>query len=406
VAARVESSIKSRREHLRRLSIIYRIEIRLKIVVELYRREMSPKEYFEEFGGGSVERVAQHFEYLQRHGWARPVHRGRDSKRRGPSATLYRASELPYFDAETWVLLPYSLRLAFTWSSFKATAIDLGEGIKGAFSDGRLMRDLTCTVLELDELGWERVIAALDARFESVFEEQDDAKIRAARTGEQLMRAGILHMGFESPRSSDRLALGLADALPEPPIPFPERLAPIFADELYMQILEELNKGDMSIKKFHQEFASDSTEWVVRYRFNKLEKLAFLAVVDKVKKGGAYEFIYRATKPAVDSRLWSDVPEALEKTKTWKTFEHLSALVKEAIVAGIFDIRDDRHLTWLIVNLDREGFGNVVADMEKLPALIREEVEGAKKRINAGARPLTMVVGLSAIAPIFPVKDP
>lgn len=406
MAARIASSSRSRREHLRRLSIIYRVEIRLKIVVELYRREMSPKEYQAEFGGGSVARIAQHFEYLERHGWVRPVQRDHDSKRRGHSETLYRATDLPFFDAETWVLLPYSLRLAFSWSSFKATAIDLGEGIKGAFSDGRLTRDLTCTSLELDELGWERVIATLDAHFELTFEEQEDAKIRAARSGEELMRAGILHIGFESPRSSERLALGLADASGEPPIPFPERLAPIFADDLYMQILAELNKSDLSIKQFHREFASSATEWTVRYRFNKLEELAFLAVVDKVQKGGAQEFIYRATKPAVDSRLWSDVPGALQKTKTWKTFEHLSALVKEAIVAGTFDLRDDRHMSWLIVNLDREGFGNVVADMEKLPTLMREEERGAKKRIDAGARPLAMVVGLSAIAPIFPVKDP
>lgn len=406
MAPRFASSIGSRREHLRRLSIIYKVEIRLKIIVELNRREMSPTEYFEKFGGGSVERVAQHFEYLERHRWARPVQRDHDSKRRGPSETLYRATDLPFFDAETWILLPYSLRLAFSWSSFKATAIDLGEGIKGAFSDGRLTRDLTCTALELDELGWERVIAALDAHFELTFEEQDDAKIRAARSGEELMRAGILHIGFESPISNDRLALGLADVSAEPPIPFPERLAPIFADDLYMQILKELNKSDMSIKQFHREFADGDSEWVVRHRFNKLEKLAFVAVVDKVKKGGAHEFFYRATKPVVDSRLWSDVPQAVQKTKTWKTFEHLSTLVKEAIVAGTFDIRDDRHLSWLIVNLDREGFRNVVANMEKLPALIREEAKGAKRRIDAGARPLTMVVALSAIAPIFPVKDP
>ena len=403
---KIASSVRSRREHLRRLSIVYKVEIRLKIVVELYRREMSPKEFQGEFGGGSVSRVSQHFEYLERHGWARPVHRGHDSKRRGPSETLYRATEAPYFDSETWVLLPYSLRLAFSWSSFKAAATDLGEGIKGAFFDGRLSRDLTCTPLELDELGWMRVIAGLDAHFESIFEEQDDAKIRVVRTGEELMRAGILQIGFESPRSNDRIALDLADASGELPTPFPERLAPIFADDLYMEILAELNKRDMSVMQFHREFASDASVWVVRHRFNRLKELGFLAVVEKVKKGGAQEFIYRATKPAVNNALWADVPDVVRETRTWKTFERFSNLVKEAIVAGTFDIRDDRHLTWSIVNLDREGFGNVVTDIEALAAFIRDEEERAKKRIDAGAKPLTMVVGLSAVAPIKPVKAP
>lgn len=403
---KIASSVRSRREHLRRLSIVYRVEIRLKIVVELCRREMSPKEFQAEFGGGTISRVSQHFEYLERHGWARPVHRGHDSKRRGPSETLCRATDAPYFDAETWILLPYSLRLAFSWSSFKATAIDLGEGIRGAFFDGRLSRDLTCEPLELDELGWTRVTARLDAHFESIFEEQEDAKIRVARTGGELMRAGILQIGFESPRSNDRIALGLPDASGEPPIPFPERLAPIFADDLYMEILVELNKGDMSVKQFHREFASRASEWVVRHRFNKLKELAFLAVVKKVKRGGAQEFIYRATKPAVDNAFWGDVPDVVRGTKPWKTFERFSKLVKEAIVSGTFDIRDDRHLTWSIVNLDREGFENVVTGIEVLAAFIHDEEESAQKRIDAGAKPLTMVVGLSAIAPIEPVKSP
>lgn len=397
------TSVRSRREHLRRLSIVYRVEIRLKIAVELYRREMSPKEFQAEFGGGTVARVSQHFEYLERHGWLRRVHKGHDSRRRGRSETLYRATETPFFDAETWTLLPYSLRLAFSWSSFRAAARDLEEGIKGAFSGGRLSRDLTCTPLELDELGWRRVIAALDAHFESIFEEQGDAKIRVARTGEELIRAGILQVGFESPRN-DRIALDLADASAEPPIPFPERLAPIFADDLYMEILAKLNQGRMSVKQFHREFASHASLWVVRHRFNRLKELGFLAVVNKVKKGGAQEFIYRATKPAVDSGLWVDVPDALRETKTWKTFERFSDLVKEAIVAGTFDNRDDRHMAWLIVSLDREGFGNVVAGIEALAAFIRNEEERAKKRIDADAKPLTMVVGLSAVAPIEPLR--
>lgn len=404
---RIASSVRSRREHLRRLSIIYTVEIRLKIVVELFRREMSPKEFYAEFGGGSVERVAQHFKYLADHFWLRPLgFKGRDSRRRGPSETLYRATDTPYFDSETWALLPYSLQLAFSWNSFKATAIDLREGIEGAFFDGRLSRDLTCTPLELDELGWTRVIAKLDARFESNFEEQDDAKIRAARTGEELIRAGVLLFGFESPRSNDRIALDLADAWGEPLIPFPERLAPIFADDLYMEILAELNRRAMSVKQFHREFASHTTEWVVRYRFNKLKELAFLTVVEKVNRGGAQEFIYRATKPVVDDRLSADVPDALMETGTWKTFERFSGLVKEAIVAGTFDIRADRHMSWSIVNLDREGFGNVVTGIEALAAFIRDEEERAKERIYSGAKPLTMTVGLSAIAPIEPVKTP
>jgi hypothetical protein len=402
---RIASSVRSRREHLRRLSIIYTIEIRMKIVVELFRREMSPKEFYEEFGGGSVERVAQHFEYLAKHFWLRALgFKGRDGRRRGRSETLYRATDTPYFDSETWALLPYSLQLAFSWGLFKVIARELRQGIEGAFFEECTSRDLTCTPLELDELGWTRVIARLDAQFESIFEEQDDAKIRAARTGEELIRAGILLSGFESPRSNYRIPLDLADPWGESPIPFPECFAPIFADDLCMEILAELNRRAMSVKQFHREFASNTTEWAVRYRFNKLKKLGFLVVVKKVKKGGAREFIYRATKPIVNDLVWVDVPDALREPGPWKALERFSGLVKDAIDAGTFDIRADRHMSWMIVNLDHKGFENAVSGIEALAAFIRDEEEGAKKRIDSGAKPLTMVVALSAIAPIEPVK--
>lgn len=58
------------------------------------------------------------------------------------------------------------------------------------------------------------------------------------------------------------------------------------------------------------------------------------------------------------------------------------------------------------MNLDRKGFGNVAAGIDALAAFTRDEEERAKERIDSGAKPLTMVVGLSALAPIKPVKMP
>jgi len=398
VAPKTAVRQRSRRERLRNLAIVFKAQIRLKIVAELYIRAMSPKRFFEEVGGTSIERVAQHFAVLEEHGWLRRVGKDRASKRPGHSETLYRATDTPFFDAETWALLPYSLRLAYSWSCFTATAKELRAGIEGAFSEGRPSRDLTCTSLELDDLGWTRVIARLADDFEAIFEEQVDAKIRSARTGEDLIRAGILQTGFELPRTEDGLALCLADGSLEPAIPFPERMAPILADDLCLEILSQLNRTDMSVKQFHREFGSDASEGAVRHRFGRLNDLAWITVVDKVKKRAAYENIWRATRPAVSTNgPWANVPESLRETEVWDTFKRFSDLVKQAIVAGSFDIRDDRHLSWCIVNLDREGWEKVVGNMEALPAFTRGEEEQAKRRIAKGGKPLTMVVGLTAI---------
>lgn len=392
---RIASSIRSRREHLHHLAVVFQVQIRLKIVAELYLRPMSPKEFHDEFGGGSVSRVSHHFGVLVRHGWLRRVGQ-KPSGGRGRSKTLYRATDTPFFDAETWTLLPYSLRLAYSWSSFKATAKELREGIHEANCKGGKSRDLTCTQLELDELGWHRVIAVLDSGFEAVFEEQDDARVRAPHGDDELFRVGILRIGFQSPDGLDLLAADLAAGGPEPPIPFPERLAPILADDLSMEILAALNDADLSIAGFHGQFAPNVSQWAVRYRFARMMELGWIAVVRKVKRRAIHEHIYRATKPAITDEIWTGAPDALTKSKPWRKFERFSDLAKEAIIAGSFDLRDNRHLSWSIVNLDQVGWQNAISDLEGAREVIEMEREGARKRIADGAKPLTMTVALGA----------
>jgi hypothetical protein len=50
---RVWIGVRERVEHLW-LAVVFAVPIRLKIVTELYQRDMSPTQFYEEFGGGSV----------------------------------------------------------------------------------------------------------------------------------------------------------------------------------------------------------------------------------------------------------------------------------------------------------------------------------------------------------------
>jgi hypothetical protein len=408
VAPEIEARFKSRRAHLRHLALVFQVEVRLKITAECYLRAMSPKEFAEEFGGGSVARIAQHFEFLEARGWLVEVTEKEETpRRRGHVEKLYRATTTPFFDAETWSLLPYSLRLAYSWSSFKATAKELRQGIEGAGFDGGSGRKLTCTVLELDVLGWTRVIARLDADFEAVYAEQVNAKIRDALGQGELSRVGILQVGFELPSGHEGPAAGLADGLADPPIPFPERMAPIFADDLCLKILEEANKSDLTVKGFHREFASDVSVGVVRGRFARLKELGWIRVVKKIRRRAAHEHVFRAMKPAVvDNGPWADVPDSLGGTEVWATFMRFSALVKEAIVCGSFDLRDDRHLAWCIVELDRTGRQKTINNMEKLHAFIAKEEVQAKKRIAVGAKPVRMTIALGVQGSPVVIKAP
>lgn len=389
---------------LRRLSVVFAVELRLKIVTELYMREMSPTRFYEEFGGGSISRITRNFERLEESGWLEYIRsEGPGGSRRGGVEHFYRATELAYFDAETWALLPYSLRVAFSWNSFKQIAGRLRVAIEAGRLDGHSEREFGYGSLCLDRVGWDNAIEAIRAHFAFIFEEQEEAARRIARSGEEPFRASIVQIAFESTAGDDDpIGPRLVESAEEPFVPLPIRLSKVLADEVSMRIVAEANRREISATQFHSEIGGDGVAGI-RRRFKKLAGLVLLTEV-KAKTGGrrrgATEKFYRATGPAIlDSRSgpWARVSESLEGSAAWKDFEGLSELIKDAMKAGTFDARDDGCLAWSILQLDAEGWGSVLADLRSLRVFVYAEEARARARMaKSGERPVTMTVGLAA----------
>ena len=197
--------IKSQSTFLARLAVAFADPIRLKIVSELFMQEMSPKQFHDSFGGGSLSRVDRHFKRLAEHGWLRLVRKASGGRRRGATEHFYRAPELAIFDTETWALLPDTLRTEFSWRIFEQFAERVKEALEAGTFDARADRHFTWTPLVLDEQGRDRVIAAVNALFTSLFEEQADARLRIARTGEKPMQATV-GPRHSTPRASAEIA--------------------------------------------------------------------------------------------------------------------------------------------------------------------------------------------------------
>lgn len=413
---RVWIGVRERVEHLRRLAVVLAVPIRLKIVTELYQREMSPKQFYEEFGGGSVSRVAQHFERLVETGWLRPMWtEGPGGKRRGGVETIYRSTELAFCDRPTWVALPYSLRVAFSWNGFREIAEQLRGAMEGSTFQARSDRRLTGTRLLLDQEGWTRVADAVSREFAGQYEEQEDARRRAERTGEQLFRAGSLLLAFELPiRDGFQFGPTLV-AGEELMIQFPVRVSKVFEDEVCMQIMDEANRGKISIPMFYERYGKrfGLSRNMIRRRFAKLVQYGWLKVVGYesggARRGGTEKF-YGATGPAVydeDERgPWANVPDALADTDDWKTFARLSEWVKAAMVAGTMTRHDETCLAWSILNLDQQGWERVVASLERLHAFVVREQGLAEVRLRkSGGDPMAMVVALGAFETPPPTKE-
>ena len=313
--------VKSQSSVLARLAVVYADPIRLKIVSELFMREMSPTQFHDAFGGGSLSRVDRHFKRLAEHGWLRLVRKASGGRRRGATEHFYRAPELAIFDPETWALLPDTLRTEFSWRIFEQFAERVKDALEGGTFDARPDRHFTWTPLVLDELGRARVIAAVDALFASLFEEQADARLRIAKSGEKPIEVTVGLAAFDSPsRHRNRSGLVLpvvevvesADALP-----FAVRVAKVFADPLNLKIVTELNLREMSPTQFVDECGGAPLAGIDR-RFKLLAKIGWLTKVGEKSGGrrrGATENFYRATGPAIfDSRSWSKVEDGVRVT--------------------------------------------------------------------------------------------
>ena len=397
MAAKVLPSIRSPKEHRRRLARLFAVELHLKVVGELYGREMGSTQFYNEFGGGSPSRVAKIFAKLKDEGWLRHTRDGL-----GPSGRMegfYRATEPAFFDDESWALVPYSLRVASSWALFNQMAPVLCTAMEERRSDDS--RDLACRPLLLDETGWTNVIGAIDARFISLFEHQSDARFRAMHTGEELIRADVFLIGFEMPLpGSEMTGLDLVTR-DEPPGPFHERLSPAIADDMCLRIVHELNLRPMSAARFHravgQEFDGASYQSVLR-RFKRLEELRWLARVPPPVHKRSTEHFYRATIPTIhDNFLGPNLPDGADDLDRWRDFHQLCGNVKEAMQAGTFDVRTDRYVSWAYLALDRQAWDEVVLDLDALLNDIDDEQRRATKRLtDSGENPIAMSIATAA----------
>jgi hypothetical protein len=402
--ARAWTGNKPRTSYLRRLAIVFADELRLKIVTELYMREMSPSGFHAEFGGGSVARVDRHFKRLAEHGWLRFIRSESGGARRGGKEHFYRATELAVFDNETWSTVPYSIRVAFSWRTFGQLAERVYEALAAGTFDARANSHLSWTPLLFDKLGWDQAITAVDELFGALFEEQADARLRIFNSGETPIQATAAMALFESPPSSqgmnsERAGSALVEGTGST-IPFPLRVSKVFADDVCLEIVAETNLREMCARQFYDEVGGASVDGI-RRRFKMLQEIGWLSKVNEKRGGkrrGAVEYFYRATGPAIfDNGTRAEVPDSVKATYSWRTFDQLTDQVRTAIEAGTFEARTDNHLSWSLLRLDQQGWERATAAVDALFAFAFEAQEDAKLRLaSSGETPIATTLALAA----------
>jgi hypothetical protein len=200
----LRTEIKSKFPLMLRLSKVFADPLRMKILAECNMREMSPKLFYKEFGGGSLSRVSRAFDVLVEYDWLYATRTETGGKRRGAVEHFYRATGSAVFDETIWPDVPDSMKSLVSWRILETFIEQVKEAMEAGTIDRREDRHLTWTPLRLDQKGWDALIAKIDALFHWLFKQQEEANLRMAESGEEPIPITVALAAFESPKDTEK----------------------------------------------------------------------------------------------------------------------------------------------------------------------------------------------------------
>jgi hypothetical protein len=153
---------------------------------------------------------------------------------------------------------------------------------------------------------------------------------------------------------------------------------------LRVRILEIANERDISPVQFLRDGLAPPGAYGlshISHHFSELEKGGCLRVVKLIPRRGSVEHVYRGLARAFFSdEDWEALSPAERRKVTRTMLQGLMARADSAITADTFDKRTDRHLSWLAMPLDEQGWA-ALTDLQAETLRRAEEI-----RIEAGER--------------------
>jgi DNA-binding transcriptional ArsR family regulator len=133
------------------------------------------------------------------------------------------------------------------------------------------------------------------------------------------------------------------------------RLAKALAHPLRVQLLAALNEGVASPNELAKKLDEPLTN--VSYHVRMLHDLGTIELVETEPRRGALEHYYRAVvRPFFGERDWKRLPKNARGSISDAVLQLVWDDAADAIKSGLFDERDDRHLSRSVLALDDQGW--------------------------------------------------
>jgi len=154
-----------------------------------------PKEHYNSYQQ-ALSLASYHFRELEKEGCLEVIE---SIPRRGAVEHVYRGLARVYFNDREFEEMPRPDRRRLSRISLQGMVARADRAIREDTFDSRTDRHLTWLPMQLDERGWEEVIATLATAFAELTQIRHDARDRLAASGEEVIPATVAMLGFESP---------------------------------------------------------------------------------------------------------------------------------------------------------------------------------------------------------------
>lgn len=154
-----------------------------------------PKGHFSSYQQ-ALSLASYHFRELEKEGCLEVID---TIPRRGAVEHVYRGLARVFFNDSEFEETAPEDRRELSRISLQGLIARADRAIWEETFDARPNRHLTWMPMQLDERGWEEVIAALASTFGELSQIRHDARDRLAASGEKVVPATVAMLGFESP---------------------------------------------------------------------------------------------------------------------------------------------------------------------------------------------------------------
>jgi len=185
-----------------------------------------------------------------------------------------------------------------------------------------------------------------------------------------------------------------------------QRLVRALAHPLRIQILEILSERIASPNTLSMELETGLSH--VAYHTRTLDKCGCLELVDTAQRRGATEHFYKASPGSfIGNREWRSVPRSVRGAISAATLQTFLDKAIAALEAGTLDGRDDTIFRWMPLQLDEEGWKDVVAILEEATNQILSAHLRSQDRLNSGEAKETVstVIGMASFETAASLQD-